>query len=244
MHKLLRFFCSIIDLSTKRNKSLLLEPWHSLLCSIPLANIFHFSSTPGDHQVWSLLPGACTHTSTSRYPLEKGVKHLLFCCSSSLWWVEEWRMSEQLIQASRGVHLFLSYAISPSAEPGPCVGATIWPHGPHMAPSHRETLKSIKLLPYTFMAAPSHSPICPPDGFCTSIRLSYMNLCYEALPSWPRCPHLPVTRDVQYFKNLVYLVFKLEQTIWIYVFYIFKTYQQNPHGHSLPEVSESHAIVP
>lgn len=137
-------------------------------------------------------------------------------------------MSEQLIQASRDVHLFLSYTISPSAAPGPCVGATIWPHGPHMAPSHRETLKNIKSLPYTFMAASSHSPICPPDGFCTSIRLSYMNLCYEALPSWPRCPHLSVTRDVQYFKNLVHLVFKLEQTIWIYVFYIFKTYQQ-PH---------------
>lgn len=66
-------------------------------------------------------------------------------------------MLEQLIQASRDVHLFLSYAISPSVAPGPCVGAPIWPHGPHLAPSHRQTLQNIKMLLYTVMAAPSHS---------------------------------------------------------------------------------------
>lgn len=60
-----------------------------------------------------------------------------------------------------------------------------------------------------------------------------MNVCYEALPSRPRCPHLSVTRDLQYFKNSVFSVQTWADhnhfsSIWIYVFYIyiFKTYQQ------------------
>lgn len=101
-----------------------------------------------------------------------------------------------------------------------CRGYHMATRAPYGSISQRDC-ENIKMLLYTFMAAPSHSPICPPDGFCTSIRLSYPDLYHEALPSWPRCPHLSVTRDLQYFQNSVHLVFKLEQTIWIYVFYIY-----------------------
>lgn len=161
MHKLLRFFCFIIDLSNKKNKSLLLESWHSLLCSIPPTNIFHFSSTPGDHQVWSLLPGLVHTLPQVGIPWRKVWNISCLVVLPAYGGYRNEGMSEHLIQASRDAHLFLSYAISPSAAPGPCIGATIWPHGPHMAPSHRETLKNIKSLPYTFMAAPSHSPHLP-----------------------------------------------------------------------------------
>lgn len=153
-------------------------------------------------------------------------------------------MSEQLIQASRDFHFFLSMCPFPlSGNRAMCRGYHLATWAPYGSISRRETLNNIKMLLYTFIAAPSLIPsICLPYGVCTSIRLSYVSLCQPDLGVTHLCQGQGTTIAI---KIQPFWYFKLEQTITTslrfecryFIFMSLRLINKKTHGSSLPEVS-------